>query len=105
MLEYDAVRGDPNAVDPVRRGHMEMVNAVVVERSFGGSLQKSHAIAVFNAHNDEVRRLVPADRLFVYESREGWEPLCTFLRVPVPVTPYPRANTTAEFRSRFPVDR
>ena len=38
MLEYDAVRGDPNAVDPVRRGHMEMVNAVVVERSFGGSL-------------------------------------------------------------------
>jgi len=60
---------------------------------------------VFNAHNDEVRRLVPADRLFVYESREGWEPLCTFLRVPVPVTPYPRANTTAEFRSRFPVDR
>jgi hypothetical protein len=50
---------------------MEMVNAVVVERSFGGSLQKSHAIAVFNAHNDEVRRLVPADRLFVYESGEG----------------------------------
>ena len=97
MLEFDAVRGDPNAVDPIRRGHM-------VERSFGGSLQKSHAIAVFNAHNDEVRRLVPADRLFVYESGEGWEPLCTFLRVPVPATPYPRANTTAEFRSRFPID-
>lgn len=102
MLGYDAARGDPNAVDPVRRGHMEMVNAVVVERSFGGSLQKSHAIAVFNAHNDEVRRLVPADRLFVYESREGWEPLCTFLRVPVPVTPYPRANTRADVPLALP---
>jgi hypothetical protein len=103
MMEFEALRADPTAVDPVRRRHMEMVNTVVVEKTFGGSLGKSHAIRVFNAHNDEVRRSVPPGRLFVYESGEGWEPLCAFLGMPVPTTPYPKANTMEEFRSRFPI--
>jgi hypothetical protein len=46
---------------------------------------------------------VPPERLLVYESQEGWDPICAFLGVPVPATPYPKANTTEEFRSRFPV--
>ena len=62
-------------------------------RSFGGSLDKDHAIAVFNAHNEEVRRTVPPERLLVYESGEGWEPLCAFLAFPCRKTPYPKVNT------------
>jgi len=103
MLEFDSVRDDPSAVDPVRRGHMEMINAVVVDNGFSGSLEKSHAIAVFNAHNEAVRRLVPRERLLVCEPSCGWEPLCEFLGAPVPAAPYPKANTTQEFRLRFPV--
>ena len=95
-------RGDADAVDPVRRAHMTMVNAAVVDRSFGGSLDKDHAIAVFNAHNEEVRRTVPPERLLVYESGEGWDRLCAFLRVPVPQAPYPTVNSTADFAARFP---
>ncbi len=105
MLEFESLRADPDAVDATRRGHMEMVNAIVVEKTFGGSLDKHHAIAVFKEHNDDVRRSVQPDRLLVYQTGEGWEPLCAFLGVTLPATPYPKANTTEDFRSRFPVKR
>jgi len=96
-------RGD--AVDPARQAHMTMVNKLVVDNSFSGSLDKAHAIAVFNAHNDEVRRTVPPDRLLVYESGEGWDRLCAFLDVPKPQTPYPEVNSTEDFAARFPARR
>ena len=105
MLEFEALRADPDAVDPARRRHMEMVNTIVVEKTFGGSLDKDHAIQVFNAHNGDVRRSVPRERLLVYESGEGWEPLCDFLELPAPATPYPKVNTTGDFVSRFPGKR
>jgi hypothetical protein len=110
MIEFETLRAetlrpDPSAVDPVRRRHMEMVNTIVVEKTFGGSLDKDHAIAVFNAHNDEVRRTVAREKLLVYESGEGWEPLCAFLDVPVPAKPYPKVNTTGDFVSHFPDKR
>ena len=66
---------------------------------------RTHAIQVFNAHNGDVRRSVPRERLLVYESGEGWEPLCDFLGLPVPATPYPKVNTTGDFVSRFPGKR
>ncbi len=102
MLAFEALRSDPAAVDPARRRHMEMVNTIVVEKTFGGSLDKAHAIRVFNAHNEEVPRSLPSERLLVYEPGEGWEPLCRFLGVPVPETHYPKVNTTDDFVSRFP---
>jgi hypothetical protein len=98
-------RDDAEGVDSARRAHMRMVNEVVVERAFGGNLDKDHAIQVFKAHNDEVRRTVLPERLLVYESGEGWEPLCSFLGVPVPDSPYPKVNTTDDFTARFPVKR
>ena len=91
--------------DPVRRRHMRMVNTIIVEKTFGGSLEKAHVIEIFNAHNDQVRRSLPKERLLVYESGQGWEPLCNFLDVPVPSTPYPAANTREDFLVRFPVRR
>jgi hypothetical protein len=99
----DALRDPP--ADPVRSRHMQMVNTIIVEKTFGGSLAKEHAIGVFNAHNEAVRRTVPKERLLAYESGEGWEPLCDFLGVPVPTTPYPAANTGEDFLLRFPVRR
>jgi hypothetical protein len=102
MLEFQALRSDPDAVDPARRRHMEMIDTLIVEKTFGGSLAKNQAIRVFNAHNEEVRRLVPPARLLVYESGEGWEKLCAFLGVPVPAAPYPKVNSTDDFVSRFP---
>jgi hypothetical protein len=60
---------------------------------------KAHAIAVFKNHIEEVKRVVPGERLLVFEARQGWEPLCSFLDVPVPANiPYPHRNKGAWVR-------
>ena len=48
--------------------------------------------------NERVKRDVPADRLLVWEPRDGWEPLCEFLEVGVPDEPLPNVNDTAAFK-------
>lgn len=101
MLEY-ANAQEVHSADAARRNHMRMVNAIVRDGTFGGDLGHDHAIAVFNAHNEDVRSNVPPYRLLVCEAGEGWAPLCAFLGVPVPEGPYPKVNCTADFARRFP---
>jgi hypothetical protein len=98
-----ADKGEP--VDAARAMHMQMVNAVVVDRGFGGNLDEAHAIAAFNAHNEEVCRTVPPQRLLVFEPGHGWDKLCAFLDVPVPAIAYPKVNTTEDFTAHFPARR
>jgi hypothetical protein len=63
---------------------------------------KTYAIDVFNRHIEEVKGTVPPERLLVYSVKEGWQPLCRFLSVPVPTgTPFPHLNDRAEFRQRL----
>ena len=60
---------------------------------------KTHAIQVFKEHIEEVKRTVPEERLLIFKAKDGWEPLCEFLDVPVPVnTPYPHKNDGALIR-------
>jgi len=47
---------------------------------------------------EAVRETVPADRLLVWQVKDGWEPLCAMLGVPVPDEPFPRTNDAAGFR-------
>lgn len=62
---------------------------------------KAPTIAVFKAHIEEVKRVVPPERLLVYEVKQGWEPLCRFLEVPVPETPFPHVNDTETFQQNM----
>jgi hypothetical protein len=48
--------------------------------------------------NEEVKGTVPADRLLVWEPKEGWEPLCEFLEVEVPSEELPNVNDTQAFK-------
>jgi len=64
---------------------------------------REHLIQVYEQHNAQVRRVIPAERLLVYDVLEGWEPLCRFLGHPAPAEPFPRANTTETFRQRRPL--
>ena len=41
---------------------------------------------------------VPPERLLVFDVREGWQPLCSFLQLPVPDFPFPNVNDTATMR-------
>ena len=69
----------------------------VVDRSFEGAKDEKSILEAFRAHEKAVQATIPADRLLVHQPKDGWEPLCAFLGVPVPSTPYPRTNSKEEF--------
>jgi len=89
----------PNA-DPRREAQRRMAHLIVIEQTFGGRLDHDHVIDVYLRHNEAVKREVPPERLLIYDTPQGWEPLCEFLGVPVPDAPFPKTNTTEEFRNR-----
>lgn len=90
---------DPSVVE--RRKLLDpMLRAVLFEGTFGGrAADRAAAIEVFRRHNAAVRAEVPADRLLVYEVKQGWGPLCAFLGVPAPEEAFPHVNDTASFRA------
>jgi len=43
----------------------------------------------YNAHNANVRRMIPPEKLLIFNMTDGWAPLCKFLDLPVPSDPFP----------------
>jgi hypothetical protein len=79
----------------------DFANTVIWEKMFSGRfLDKEFAKPIFNKFNEEVIASVPKDKLLIFEVKQGWEPLCTFLNVPVPNEPFPKVNDTEEFNNR-----
>lgn len=66
----------------------------------GSYTDEDVAKAGYEAHNEAVRRAVPADRLLEWRATDGWAPLCAALGVPVPDEPFPVTNTTEEWLAR-----
>ena len=58
-------------------------------------------IDAFRRHDEEVRATVPADRLLVWSPKDGWEPLCAHLELPVPEMPLPHINDTQAYGERI----
>ena len=89
-------------VVPFARKMGDMGRKLIWGRSHQGTMpDRSAAIARYQQHMEEVKAAVPADRLLVYTAREGWQPLCDFLGVPIPDTPFPNVNDRAEFKQRI----
>jgi hypothetical protein len=57
--------------------------------------------AAVRRYNDEVQQVVPPERLLVWTPRDGWDPLCDFLELPVPDMPFPCVNDSSEFAGRI----
>ena len=57
----------------------------------------SEIIEIVKNHIDDVKRAIPKERLLIFESKDGWEPLCKFLGKEVPNSPYPRSNQKENF--------
>ncbi|MFD1933639.1 sulfotransferase family protein [Nonomuraea mangrovi] len=76
------------------------VMELIVASTFGegysfrtGMPEEEVAVAAFHRHVAAVKESLPADRLLVFDVREGWEPLCRFLDVAVPSgEPFPHLN-------------
>jgi len=43
-------------------------------------------------HTDWLKRIVPPERLYFFDVKDGWEPLCKILKASVPDKPFPRIN-------------
>lgn len=78
----------------------ETMDRLIVDGIVGGHDEAS-VIAAYRRNNQKVRDTIPADRLLVFAPSDGWEPLCRFLDVPVPATPFPRTNARDEFWAHF----
>ena len=88
-------------LDPARESRLRMAREIIVDGTFGGDLDdKANALAVYRA-NVASAKAVPAERLIVFDPRDGWAPLCAGLGVAVPDVSYPHVNTTAEFVERW----
>jgi hypothetical protein len=74
-----------------------------MDRIFAGRIDdRAHVIRVFERHIAEVKEAISADRLLVFDVREGWAPLCAFLGRSVPDEPFPQVNDRVAFHRKRP---
>ena len=55
----------------------------------------------FLEHGELVKRVVPKERLLVFEVTEGWGPLCGFLGMERPVGEFPHVNDSEAYLRSF----
>lgn len=99
ILPFMALKGrhDP----PHRNDIAEICERMFAEAFDGRQEDPDYAMKCFETHNQAVIETIDADRLLVLPVGSGWVPLCKHLGVPVPDTPYPSGNTTADFNARI----
>jgi len=91
----------PFSSEARRRIPVLMYNRKLSELEFGKDLKnKEKVIKRYNKHYEEVIKTIPDDRLLLFDPKSGWEPLCRFLKLPIPLIPYPKSNTRKEFLDR-----
>ncbi|HFB55588.1 MAG TPA: sulfotransferase family protein, partial [Hellea balneolensis] len=74
----------------------EMIDGTVWQRVFHGRFEdESYAKQVFKDHIHAVKANVPAEKLLVFDVKQGWEPLCAFLGCDIPHEPFPHLNDAA----------
>jgi hypothetical protein len=88
--------------NPRARQGFQVVQETVWDGTLAGRFEdRDAAIRIFEEHNRDVVATVPPERLLVFDVKEGWEPLCAFLGVPVPAgEPFPHVNDAIDFSRR-----
>jgi hypothetical protein len=75
----------------------DMMQGVVFDHFAGGDIaDRAFMTDWFVKRNRLVIDALPPERLLIYSPKDGWEPLCAFLGVPVPPEPFPRVNSRDE---------
>lgn len=96
---YKLLAGKDEAPDEMQ-AWLNMASDVIARTGFPPGLSRDELVQNFVAHNNAVKETIPASQLLVFEVKEGWEPLCAFLDVPVPAGEFPRSNHREEFWDR-----
>ena len=74
----------------------DLMQATIFDHIDGDISDRAFLTGWYAARNQQVIDAMAPGRLLVFHPREGWEPLCTFLGVPVPDVPFPGVNRRAE---------
>mmetsp|Transcript_17811 Transcript_17811/g.24736 ORF Transcript_17811/g.24736 Transcript_17811/m.24736 type:complete len:269 (+) Transcript_17811:96-902(+) len=78
----------------------KMNKKIIWDGTFDGKFtDKEYATSVFEEHIEEIKRVVPEDRLLIFHPNDGWEPLCKFLGKDTPESEFPKGNSAEEFRA------
>jgi hypothetical protein len=78
-----------------------LLDVMMWQGAFQGRFEdRQYVQDAFKRHTQEVIASLPPEKLLVFDVKEGWEPLCRFLDVPVPNKPFPHLNDTEAFRER-----
>ena len=90
----------------------EMVRQILSKFFGPQGATEENAKRVFHEYHDNLRRIVPKERLLEFSVKDGYGPLCEFLQLPVPMTtkdgklvenPFPRVNESSNFQERHMV--
>jgi Sulfotransferase domain len=89
-------------VDPDWRAYIQLMTRMWAAAGvFAGSeLRPGQMAEAIARYEEQVQSNIPEERLLVWSVQEGWEPLCAFLEVDVPDTPFPRLNDSQMFVER-----
>jgi hypothetical protein len=93
---YKVLAGKDNA-PPEKKDWIDMAETIIDRSGFPQGLDDDGLMHAFMRHNETVKATIPANQLLEFEAKDGWEPLCNFLGVAVPDTPFPRTNNREEF--------
>ncbi|KAJ5035646.1 uncharacterized protein L3040_008111 [Drepanopeziza brunnea f. sp. 'multigermtubi'] len=72
-----------------------------LEKVYQTSRDNMNGPQLLELHEAYIRRVVPPERLFFFNVKDGWEPLCKILNCPVPDEPFPRANDAKAMQEFF----
>ena len=95
----------PGPDEPDRQIWYDMIMTLYKTQYPGGTDDDEAARQAFRDHVRRVIATVHRERLLVWEAKEGWEPICKALGLPVPDAPFPHANTREEFLARLAARR
>lgn len=74
-----------------------MKNTYLIKQFDTNFTSKDKAKEVFFKHIEDVKNHVPENKLLIYDVAEGWQPLCTFLDLPLPKEDFPHLNKKEDF--------
>jgi hypothetical protein len=88
-------------IDPAWKSFIDLMKPMIWEEGaalHGDTFSDEGFIELFNRYTERIKTVIPAERLLVWDPKEGWEPLCAFLEVEAPDEPLPHVNDTSAFR-------
>jgi len=87
-------------IDPLYAGWLDVLRDMWIEADMliASKADPEKMAAEMERWNQTVIDTVPAERLLVWDPKDGWEPLCELLELPVPEQPLPHVNDTENFQ-------